>query len=328
MIIFAKKNKTILKLTREIKTAILVIAAILLFIWGYSFLKGRDLFTNYKTFYVEYQNVEGLPVSAPVTINGLTIGKVSSIKMQKNWKSVVEMQINNDYEFSKNSLAEIYAPSPIGGRQIAILPSTDGGAIAQNGDFLKSSSKLGLTDALALQIEPLKDKIDKVLVSANTMLANINDVLDAKSKENLKNSLANLNVVLSDFKTTSSSLNGILGDSKSKIGNTLSNAEKATSNFVKVSDSLTKLNLSKTVATLDKTLSNVNGIMANIDAGKGTMGKLVKDEQMYNNLSKASKELELLLQDLRLNPTRYVNVSLFGKKNKPYTAPINDTLKK
>lgn len=311
-----------MKLSREIKTAILVIASILLFIWGYSFLKGRDLFVNYKTFYVEYMNVEGLAVSSPVTINGLTVGKVSAIKLNNNTaKLVVEMQIKSDYPITKSALAEIYAPSPIGGKQIAIIPNAKDSRLAQDGDYLISSAKLGLTDALALQVEPLKVKIEKLLDNANTMVLSINDVLNAKNKQNLQVSLQNLNETLAQFKLVSAQANDLLAENKSKINSTLSNVDKASANFVKVSDSISKIQLGETVKKLENTLANVNHIMTDIDAGKGSMGKLMKDETLYNNFANTSKELELLLQDLRLNPTRYVNVSLFGKKNKPYVAP-------
>ena len=317
-----------MKLSREIKTAILVISAILLFIWGYSFLKGRDLFTNYKTLFVEYKNVEGLTVSAPVTINGLNIGKVSSISIKNDTGAiVVEMQINSDFPISKSSIAEIYAPSPIGGKQLAILPNYDDKSLAADGDYLKSSSKLGLTDELARQIEPLKDKIEKLLDNANVMLVNVNQVLDVKSKENLRNSLANLNEILVEFKSASKSVNGMLAENKTKISGTMTNVEKASANFNKMSDSLAKANIGQTVKNLEKTLANVDKMLADLQSGKGTMGKLMKDEALYTNFAKTSKELELLLQDLRLNPTRYVNVSLFGKKNKPYLAPVNDTIK-
>lgn len=316
-----------MKLSKEIKTAVLVLASITLFIWGYSYLKGKDLLTNYKVLYVQYDNVEGLTVSSPITISGLNVGKVSKITIDNtSGKVTVEMQISSDFPIKKSSVAEIYAPSPIGGKQIAILPGKDG-ADAVTGDTLISSSKLGLTDEVARQIVPLKDKITKLLDNANVMLENVNQVLDAKTKENLKNSLANLNETIAQFKGASTQVNSLLADNKSKINGTMTNLEKATANFSKVSDSLAKVNIGPTIKNLQKTLENVDKMMADMQAGKGTMGKLIKDEALYNNFNKTSKELELLLQDLRLNPTRYVNVSLFGKKNKPYTAPVNDSIK-
>jgi phospholipid/cholesterol/gamma-HCH transport system substrate-binding protein len=316
-----------LRITREIKTAVLVIASILLFIWGYSFLKGKDLLSDYQTFYVKYDNVEGLINSAPVTINGLVVGKVHSIKLDKDWTSIVEMQIKGDYQITKNSLAEMYSPGPIGGKQISIVPNTKTNEIAASGDFLTSSSKLGLTEVVGNEIKPIKEKLDKVLESANTMLVNINQVLDEKTKQNLKSSLENLNATLAEFKGVSKSANEMLADNKAKISGTMANVENASANFSKISDSIAKANIGQTVKKLENTLANVDKMMADIQSGKGTLGKLAKDETMYNNFAKASKELELLLQDLRLNPTRYVNVSLFGKKNKPYQAPVNDTLK-
>lgn len=317
-----------MKLSREIKTAILVIASILLFIWGYSFLKGRDLFTNYRNLYVEYKNVEGLAVSSPVTINGMVVGKVNSITINNETGQIrVEMQINSDFPIKKTSVAEIYAPSPIGGKQIAIIPSNEGEE-AVDGDMLVSSSKLGLTDELAKQMEPLKDKITKLLDNANAMLENVNQVLDTKSKENLRKSLADLSETIAEFKATSHEVNSMVTQNKSKFNGTMANVEKASANFSKVSDSIAKINIGKTVKSLEKTLADVDKLMSDMQAGKGTMGKLMKDDALYTNFNKTSKELELLLQDLRLNPTRYVNVSLFGKKNKPYIAPVNDSIKK
>jgi phospholipid/cholesterol/gamma-HCH transport system substrate-binding protein len=315
-----------LKLSREIKTAILVISAILLFIWGYSFLKGRDLFTNYKTLYVVYDNVEGLAMSSPVTINGKNIGKVISIELKDDWKSVVEIQIDGDYKIAKSSIAELYSSSILGGMQVSIKPNNKDTSIAENGDYLKSASKLGLKEELASQLVPLKDKIEKLLDNANVMLENVNQVLDSKSKENLRHSLATLDQTMSEFHVASKQMNSILSDNKGKIDGTMTNLNSTVANFNKISSDIDKANLNQVVQNLQKTLDNVNGIMAGIDSGKGTMGKLMKDDALYNSFNKTSKELQLLLQDLRLYPTRYVNVSLFGKKNKPYVAP-KDTIK-
>lgn len=318
-----------MKITREIKTAILVIASILLFIWGYSFLKGRDLLTNYKTFYVQYDNVEGLVNSAPVTINGLIVGKVSSITFLNNTGKVrVSLQLKSDFPFSKSSTAAIYEPGLIGGKQIMIIPNFKDQTVAESGITLKGAVKPGLTSLVAERLTPLQEKVEKMVVSADVLLKNVNSILDSKTKANLKSSIANLDETLAEFKVASKSVNEMLADNKGKINSTLTNVDKASANFAKISDSISKVNIGKTVKSLEKTLASVDKIMTDVQAGKGTLGKLAKDETMYTNLSKSSKELELLLQDFRLNPTRYVNVSLFGKKNKPYKAPVNDTIKK
>lgn len=317
-----------MKVSREIKTAVLVIISIILFIWGYSFLKGKNLFDNSNKLFVVYENVAGLAPSAPVTLNGLTIGKVNSISINPDGKLLVELHITTDFPIAKTSIAEIYDSGLVGGRQIAIKPNLLDKNYTVSGDYLQASSKLGLTDALAQQLEPLQAKIQQLLENADVLFSNVNDILDTQTRQNLKNSIASLNTTLSEFSVASKSINELLADNKSKLNSTLKNVDKVSGNFATISDSLAKANLGQTVINLEKTLAKVDKIMAELEQGNGTMGKLIKDETMYTNFAKTSKELELLLQDLRLNPTRYVNVSLFGKKNKPYVAPVNDTIKK
>lgn len=318
-----------LKITREIKTAILVIGSILLFIWGYSFLKGSDLLSNYKTFYVQYDNVEGLMNSAPVTINGLNVGKVNKIEfLNSTGKIQVELQIKSEFPISKSSRASIYEPGLIGGKQIMITPNFDDNSIAESGMTLQGDIKPGLTTLVAQRLTPLQEKVEKMVVSADELLKNVNAILDSKTKADLKSGIANLDATLAEFKVASQNVNEMLADNKNKFNSTMTNVDKASANFAKMSDTLSKAEIGKTIKSLEKTLVSVDKIMTDVQSGKGTLGKLAKDETMYTNFTKTSKELELLLQDFRLNPTRYVNVSLFGKKNKPYQAPINDSITK
>lgn len=314
-----------MKLTREIKTAILVIASILLFIWGYSFLKGKDLFTNYKTLYVEYDNVEDLAQSAPVTLNGLGIGKVNKITINETTgRLLVELQLKTDFPISKTSKAALYSPSLIGGKQIKIVPNLADKDLAVDGQTLEAAVELGLTESLGGKIEPIQHKLDLMLANINTLVSGINNVLDKKGQEDLKKSLSELSQTMEQFHRASGSLNSILDTNKGQINGVVTNLNKMSGNFNKISDSLNKADLGKTVRNLNHTLAKVDGMMSNLNSGKGTAGKLLNDDALYNNLSKTSKELELLLQDVRLHPTRYVNVSVFGKKNKPYTAPTED----
>lgn len=316
-----------MKITREIKTAILVIASILLFIWGYSFLKGRDLFTNYKTFYVEYKSVEGLATSAPVTLNGLVIGKVNSITINENTGILlVELQLKTDFPISKSSTASIYEPGFIGGKQIAINPNFNDKTLAVDGQKLQGTTKLGLTDKVGDRLAPLQEKLEKVMANTDKLLSGINNVLDKNGQENLKVSLAELSKTIEQFHRATVSVNTLLDDNKAQIEGAVTNFNKISSDFSKISDSLSKADLGKTVKNLNKTLARVDGIMSGLESGKGSMGKLLNDEAFYENMKATTRELELLLQDIRLSPTRYVNVSLFGKKNKPYVAPINDSI--
>lgn len=316
-----------MKITREIKTAILVITSILLFIWGYSFLKGKDLFNSYRTFYVEYANVEGLTPSAPVTINGFSIGRVKSISIKDNGTLLVEMQIKTDFPISKSSIATIYEASLIGGKQIAIHPNYNDKVMAEDGTYLSGNTQLGLVDSLGDKLSPVLLKVDKLMASADQLISGFNNILDAKGQADLKKTLAELSNTMEQFHKVASGANQILDENRGQLKGVVSNFNKVSNDFSKISDSLNKADLGKTVKKLNSALTKVDGLMTGLESGKGTMGKLLNDDALYKNLEKTSKELELLLQDVRLYPTRYVNVSLFGKKNKPYVAP-SDTITK
>ena len=318
-----------MKLTREIKTAILVISSILLFFWGYSYVKGKDLFTNYKTVYVEYDNVEGLVKSAAVTLNGLIVGSISNITInEKTGKILVKLQLKTDFPISKTSTAAIYEPGFIAGKQIAIYPNYADKTVIVTGDMLRGDITAGLTESLKSKLVPIQEKFEKVMLGVDKLLIGVNNVLDKDGQADLKKSLSELSKTIEQFHKASASVNTMLDDNRSKINGAVTNFNKISNDFSQISDSLNKANLGQTAKNLEKTLASVDKIMADLQSGKGTMGKLLTDEELYKNLAKTSKELDLLLEDVRLNPTRYVNVSVFGKKNKPYVAPVNDTVAK
>lgn len=318
-----------MKFTREIKAAILVIASILLFIWGYTFLQGRDLLSSYRTFYVQYDNVEGLATSAPVTINGLVVGRIMGINLiPETGKLQVEIQVKDAFPISKSSTIDIYEPGLIGGKQIQIVPNLQDKVMAETGDFFKGRNVPGLTSLVGEKLTPLQEKIERVAEDTDIFLKNLNDILDEKSKANLRESIVRLNALMGEFEKTSQSVNQIILKNKENIDGSLANLNTTTANFSKISDTLANAKIGQAIKNFENTMKGVDKIVANFDKisadlkqGKGTMGKLLTDDDLYKNLNATSTELELLLQDLRLNPTRYINVSVFGKKNKPYIAP-------
>ncbi|MCL5127942.1 MULTISPECIES: MlaD family protein [unclassified Algibacter] len=310
-----------MKISREVKTGILVLLGILLFIFGFNYLKGQNLLDSSKTYYAVYDNVEGLVPSTPVTINGLNVGKVVSIKFKEDGsgKLLVKLMVDNDFEFSKNSTAQLYDTGLIGGKAIAILPAFDKAGNAESESVLNGTVKVGLTDALANQLTPLQGKIEKMLTSADALISNLNDVLDEKGKANLKTSLASLSVTMKSFEGTSKSLNQIMQTNESKITTVLTNAEIASNDLAKMTSSLSKSDLAATMKNLETTLASFNNIMANLEKGEGSMGKLLKDDALYNNLEGATEELESLLKDFKLHPNRYTRI--LSKKEIPYKEP-------
>jgi len=315
-----------LKISREVKTGILVLLGILLLYYGFNYLKGRDLFNSSQTLYTEYDNVEGLVSSTPVTINGLNVGKVDNIgfKGDGSGKLLIKLLVNSDFKFSKNSTAELYETGLIGGKAIAIIPAFDGAEIAEDNDVLKSTVKAGLTDLVNQRLTPLQEKIEIMMVGADSLLTNLNDVFDEKTKTSLRNSVSGLNNVIQNFNNTSISLNRLMSNNEEKLNNTLSNVDTMSSNLLKTSEQLANTNLDQTIKNLEATIQNFNTISSKIENGEGSIGKLLKDEALYNNLEGASLQLEQLLEDMKLNPKRYVHFSLFGKKPKQYDAAGNE----
>ena len=175
------------------------------------------------------------------------------------------------------------------------------------------------------QLAPLQEKLEKVLSSTEKLISGVNNVLDQQGQKDLKLTLAELSRTIEQFHKASISVNNLLDDNKSQIKGVVTNFNKISTNFSKISDSINKADIGKTVRNLNKTLAKVDGIMSGLEAGKGSMGKLLNDDAFYQNIKTSTKELELLLQDIRLYPTRYINISVFGKKNKPYIGPKTDS---
>jgi phospholipid/cholesterol/gamma-HCH transport system substrate-binding protein len=314
-----------LKLSKEIKTAILVISGILLFIFIFYYLKGENILDNSKKITAIYDNVEGLAASAPVTINGHKIGKVQSIEFSddRSGRLNVNMLIDSEFEISKNSTAQLYEAGLIGGKAIAIIPAFDGADSVQSGDFLSSDVKPGLTDLVNQRLTPLQEKMETMMVSADSLLGNLNTLFDTQTKENIKSSIAELSTTIASFKSTSESLNNLVVDNTSDIGETITNFNKISEDLTTLSNSLAAADLDTIMVDLKSTISSFDQLLTNIENGEGSVGKLMKDDAVYNNLEGATKQLEQLLEDMKLNPKRYVHFSLFGKKAKQYDSEGN-----
>ncbi len=311
-----------MKISRELKTGIVAIIIIAAFIWGYNFMKGQNLFnTSPRTYFAEFNNVQGLNTASAVTVNGMQVGKVIDITFNENASKrgqlIVEFGVENDFKFSKNTIVKIYSASLMGGKSLAIIPSYEG-ENALSGAFLKGEIESDIFASVGDILNPLQAKLESVIVNADSLLLGLNQTIDKDTRRNIRSTISNLNITVSNFKKSSISLDELLSENKDKLGASLANVEIATENFVKISDSLVNANLSQTITKLKSTISNFDNILAGIDRGEGSIGKLMKDEALYSNLENASKELEELLREMKENPKRFVHFSLFGKKEKEY----------
>ncbi len=316
-----------MKISREVKAAILVISGIVGFIYLFNYLKGEQLFSSDDVYYTEF-DYKALDKSSLVTIKGNPVGKVSDIDYDFDTKKTkVSFTVNPKLKFSKNSIIRLYETGIMGGSALAIVEAHDD-EIAKSGDFIASEVQTGLISNLSKNFSGLSTNLDRTLRSADTLLINLNTMVADDSELGIKGTIAELNATLKSFKNMSYSIQNMIKENDEKIAGILDNFNKASTDLTTLTDDLKDIEISKTISNLDKTLTSVNAMMADIESGEGSIGKLLKDDGLYNNLEGASLQLQQLLEDMKLNPKRYVHFSLFGKKPKQYDADGNEIPKK
>ena len=303
--------------SREVKTAILIIGCALIFIFGFSYLKGTSLLNSEKIVHSLYEDVEGLVVGANVTISGLNVGKVKSIDFNENYNKIkVTFSLREDLTFSNQSTAQLYEAGLIGGKAIAILPKYDTGTVIQSDDVLPSNIKPGLTELVNQQIAPLQDKIEGLLTSADSLFAGVSNVMNYETQKNLKASLDGLTTTIDNINSLSFSMNRLVISNEKTLNATLNNLNEVTGNLSQLTDSLNQMPLMATVKHFEVTSEQLKVIIGRLEEGEGSMGQLLNDKTLYDNLVNSSNALDALLTDLKAHPKRYVHFSIFGKKEK------------
>ena len=311
-----------MKATREIKTGVVAILVIILFIGGYNILKDQNLYDTSRTMYAEYDNGQGLAPKSPITINGLKVGSVTQISFhpRKNGIMVANLQLDNPIEFSVNSVAKIYSPDFISGKSLKINMVMDQGSIAIDGDTLIGEVDSGIMGMINEQIAPLQVKVESFVVQTDSVMKSIDALLDKENQQNIKESLKNVNGILSDFKTSYQYLESLMAEN-GKMDSSNNNTTHTMNHLAAISASIQAADLGAAVATMESTLANFNSVLDSLKTGDGTMSKLLNDDELYTNLANASKELEELLREVKEHPKRFVHLSVFGKKEKPYVEP-------
>ncbi len=308
--------------SKEIKTALLILSGIVIFIFGFNYLKGSSLLDNEINVHTLYADVEGLVVGANVTINGLNVGKVKKIDFDENFEKIkVSFSLRNDLTFSNQSIAQLYEAGLIGGKAIAILPDYSAARPVQDDDVLPSTIKPGLTELVNQQIAPLQNKLEGLLTSADSLFAGVSNVLNYNTQNNLKLALEGVTQSIDNVNKLSNSLSRVVNSNEKVFNSTLSHLEHTTNNLAILSDSLKQMPLASTVQHLEKTTAQIQQLVEKMEKGEGSLGKLLNEETLYNKLLYSAEALEALLVDLKSHPKRYVHFSIFGKKE---TTPTKD----
>lgn len=332
----AAGTSKLMKISNETKVGLLTIVALAMLILGFNFLKGKDLFNRSKKIYAIFDKLGPLEKSNLVKINGVSIGSVYDIEpTDKDISSVkVTISLTKDVNIPDNSVAYI-SPGLVGSSTV-IIEKGNSASFIKNGGELKTRIDNGLFGDISSEVSPTLVKIRNSLDSLNKVFGNINKLFDESAKNNLQQTIANLNIA-------SSSLNRLIDPQNSALAASLNNASAITGNLKKNNDSITmivsntkqftqklsQLDLKSTLDTLQSAITEFKATVNKLSSNEGTLGALINDKQLYNKLAGAALSAEILLDDLRTHPKRYVNFSIFGKKDKggPLTSPaLKDTV--
>lgn len=325
-----------MKISREVIIGIAITIAIGCFIFGFNFLKGKNYFSNQRKFYAVYNDIDGLVEANPLIINGFKVGIVGDIKLSSDTSRsvIVTLLLDNDVKLPKNSIAKVVSSDILGSKAVRIVLGT-GITYANEGDTLQSDQEDNLKQAVNKTIAPLQKKAEGLISSIDSVMTVVQQVFNENARQNLAKSFENISLAISSLQTTSYRVDTLVTSEKTKISNILSkvnilatslannsdNLSLAIKNFSSISDSLAKSKLTTVIRNADIALTQVSMIMTKVNKGEGTLGMLVNSDSLYRKLDKSSADLDKLLIDLRMNPDRYVRVSVFGRKDKK--KPLN-----
>ena len=328
-----------MKISRELKIGAFGIVTLALFIISVNFIKGKDLFNRNRTFYAVYDATSGIQDAASVTVSGLEVGKVTDMRfLTKNSKKVLlELTVYNKVFIPSNSIARITSLDLLGTKNIEIIFS-DSQIEAKDGDTLIGGSQMSLTEEVNRQVAPIKLKAENLLSSLDTMVTVLQSVFNSETRKSINSSFISIQNTLSNLETTSYNLDTLVYGQSKRLERIMFNVESITDNFRKndqniskilsnfssISDTLAKANLAGTLASVNSVLSKVDDITTKINKGEGSIGMLINDQKLYDNLNKSATQLNALIEDMKRNPYRYVNFSVFppSKKRMSYAEPV------
>ncbi len=306
--------------------ALSFIVALMVFVWGFNFLKGNDVFVKERKLFAVYPNVNGLVQSNPVVINGMRVGQVTDLYFHPDMSGqiVVEMSLRTNFPLPDNSVARIFSSDLMGSKAIE-LKIGKSAVNAATGDTLPSALEASLMDEVNAQVAPLKTKAEGLISSLDSLVVIVQAILNENTKDNLAQSMTNISLTFKNLEHTTANIDSLVISERKRIAAIMRNIELISKNFEKngtdinriiantasFSDSLAAADIVGTLKRADQSLADLSVILQHINEGQGTVGALMHNDTLYFELEKSAAELNKLLEDVRLNPKRYVKFSLF-----------------
>jgi phospholipid/cholesterol/gamma-HCH transport system substrate-binding protein len=307
-------------MNKEIKIGLLAIVTIIALVFGINYLKGINILHNNRNFYAVYENIRGLKVGGTVMVNGYKVGMVTDIALliENNQNLLVTISIEQEFDMASNTVCKIVNQDLMGTKSIALILG-DASDFLAIGDTLLSDIEGTLQSEVNAQIVPLKNKAEELIASVDSVMIIITTVLNKDTRESLRNSFQSLDETFLLMSSTMLKVDSLVNKNDERISKVVQNLESITTNlessngeiktiltnFASLSDSLAK-------ADIAQTLKNVSEITSKINNGEGSIGLLLKDDKIYANFEKSTCELAALIEDIKNNPSRYVNFSIIG----------------
>jgi len=315
-----------IKLSKELKVGVVFVIALSVLIWGLMYLKGLEIFQPKKVVFAVYDRVNGLVAANPVTIKGMSVGQVKKMYFSKKdvGKIVVELIITQDYPIPKNSVAKIFSSGLISSKEVEIVLG-DSKEVLKDGDTLQALTESSLTDEVTRQLIPLKVKAEGLISSIDTVANLVKELLNKRTRDNLIMAVQNINTVTGNLASISANMDTLVGRERTRLGNIISNVESISknlrqnnenisnilTNFSNLSDSLAKARIPATINKVNSALEDINQVLDKINKGQGNMSLLLNDRKLYDEVAKAATDLNLLLEDIKANPSRYIKIKVF-----------------
>ncbi len=320
-----------MKIRKETKIGLIAFISLVIIYLGLNFLKGEHVFGKQDIYYGIYERINGLEVSNPVMLNGFKIGQVKKIEIMNDGSGHLKVTIlvHEDLDIPKDSKALLKSGDLLGSMQVHILLG-ESSEMAQSGDMLTPDVEGDLVEEVNAQLRPIKVKAESLISSVDSVIRVIEGILNAESQQNLVESFTGINRAVRNLEKTTVRLDTLVREERHRIKAIFMNVESVTStlaengdeldriinNFADISDTLAQAKIAETVVKANAALEDIESVMTKINNGEGSLGMLVNNPDLYNNLESASNNLDLLVEDIRINPNRYVQVSVFGRKNK------------
>jgi phospholipid/cholesterol/gamma-HCH transport system substrate-binding protein len=316
-------------LRTEFKIGFTLVLGVFILYWGINFLKGEDVFSPQKKFYVIYENTEGLMSTRPVTINGFQIGQVSNIAFHPDQSGhlVVTLAVSDEFPITKGTVAKIYSASIMGEKSIS-LHTVSGAPLALSGDTLVGDTERDLTEEVNMQLAPIKARTEQLLGTLDTVIGLASGFLDERVSNNFKSTIESIDQTFQSVQQSAAEVSAYLSDNKGNFDAMSANFRELSEelaarsedisstihNLEAISDSLAAARLTETVNNMESITARFDRLLAELESGQGAASKLIYDDQVYANMKEATENLNRLLLDIKYNPNKYLHVSVFGTR--------------